>query len=192
MARNPAPGELELVERFINTADLEDDADEIDSPEKLAAWLREAGLLGDSDGVSESDVQRAAAVREALRGLALSNNGGPVYPLDLATLNQAAGELELRLRFVAARGARLETGRAGAEAALARVLTAVFTAMVDGTWPRLKACRRHTCRYAFYDASKNRSSTWCSMAVCGNRTKVESHRRRRTVPPPRQAGRSSA
>ena len=185
MARNPAPGELELVERFINTADLEDDADEIDSPEKLAAWLREAGLLGDSDGVSESDVQRAAAVREALRGLALSNNGGPVYPLDLATLNQAAGELELRLRFVAARGARLETGRAGAEAALARVLTAVFTAMVDGTWPRLKACRRHTCRYAFYDASKNRSSTWCSMAACGNRTKVETYRRRRTVPPPR-------
>ena len=179
MTRNPAPGELALVERFINTADVESGADEIDDPGKLTGWLREAGLMAADEEARKADVDRVLAVREALRGLTLANNGGPLYPVDLATLNQAAAESSLRVRFLAARSARLESERAGAEAALGRILTAVFTSMIDGTWPRLKACRRHTCRFAFYDGSKNRSSTWCSMAVCGNRTKAETYRRRR-------------
>ena len=132
---------------------------------------------------SEQDFQRAKAVREALRGLTLANNGGPLYPVDVATLNQAAAECALRVRFVAARSARLESEGAEASAALGRILSAVFTAMVDGSWTRLKACRRHSCRWAFYDRSKNHSSTWCSMAVCGNRTKAESYRRRRRHQP---------
>jgi predicted RNA-binding Zn ribbon-like protein len=180
MARNPAPGDLALVERFINTADVEDDADQVDSPQKLAGWLQEAGLAAADPGIGEQDVERVRAVREALRGLALANNGGPLYPVDLATLNRAAADLDLRLRF-GGRGARLETSGGAAEAALGRILSAVFTAMVDGSWSRMKACRRHSCRYAFYDSSKNRSSTWCSMAICGNRTKAESYRKRRQV-----------
>jgi predicted RNA-binding Zn ribbon-like protein len=50
--------------------------------------------------------------------------------------------------------------------------------MTDGTWKRLKACRNHGCRWAFYDYSKNRSGSWCSMQLCGNRTKTRSYRRR--------------
>ena len=52
-------------------------------------------------------------------------------------------------------------------------------ALVVGAWPRLKACRETTCRWAFYDASKNRSSIWCSMAVCGSRAKARTYRRRK-------------
>ena len=48
--------------------------------------------------------------------------------------------------------------------------------MADGTWRRLKACREDTCQWAFYDRSKNRSGTWCSMAVCGNRAKARAYR----------------
>ena len=44
--------------------------------------------------------------------------------------------------------------------------------MRDGTFARLKACREHTCEWAFYDHSRNRSATWCSMEVCGNRAKA--------------------
>ena len=82
--------------------------------------------------------------------------------------------------MVMAAYAGLEAGRGGIEAALGRILNAVFTAMADGSWLRLKACRRHSCRYVFYDGSKNHSGTWCSMAVCGNRAKAESYRRRRS------------
>ena len=55
----------------------------------------------------------------------------------------------------------------------------VQRAIVDGTWARLKACRWDTCQWAFYDTSKNRSGSWCSMAVCGNRAKAAAYRRRR-------------
>ncbi|MGH3007295.1 MAG: CGNR zinc finger domain-containing protein, partial [Gaiellaceae bacterium] len=43
---------------------------------------------------------------------------------------------------------------------------------------RLKACRAEDCRWAFYDRARNRSRHWCSMAVCGNRTKARTFRRR--------------
>jgi predicted RNA-binding Zn ribbon-like protein len=56
--------------------------------------------------------------------------------------------------------------------------------MWDGTWPRLKACPRTVCQWAFYDRSTNASATWCSMAICGGREKASSYyRRRRAIRP---------
>jgi predicted RNA-binding Zn ribbon-like protein len=50
--------------------------------------------------------------------------------------------------------------------------------MENDTWARLKACRSDTCRWAFYDHSKNRSGHWCSMEVCGARHKAREYRAR--------------
>ncbi|MEY9781808.1 CGNR zinc finger domain-containing protein [Sinorhizobium fredii] len=41
---------------------------------------------------------------------------------------------------------------------------------------RLKICPN--CEWLFLDRSRNRSRTWCDMAVCGNRTKAKRHYRR--------------
>jgi predicted RNA-binding Zn ribbon-like protein len=82
------------------------------------------------------------------------------------------------VRFDAAGRSRLEPSASGVDGALGRLLAIVNTAMTDGTWPRLKACRSHACLWAFYDASKNRSGAWCSMAVCGSRSKARAYRRR--------------
>lgn len=38
---------------------------------------------------------------------------------------------------------------------------------------RLKICPN--CEWLFVDKSRNRSRTWCDMAVCGNRTKARLH-----------------
>jgi predicted RNA-binding Zn ribbon-like protein len=59
------------------------------------------------------------------------------------------------------------------------VLAAVHASMEEGIWGRLKSCANATCGWAFYDRSKNRSGRWCSMEVCGNRTKTRAYRRRR-------------
>jgi predicted RNA-binding Zn ribbon-like protein len=69
----------------------------------------------------------------------------------------------------------------GIDGALGRVFAVVYGAMVDGSWSRLKACRRDVCHWVYYDRSKNHSSTWCAMSVCGNRTKVRAYRRRRAI-----------
>ena len=45
----------------------------------------------------------------------------------------------------------------------------------------LKACREETCGWVFYDGSRNRSSSWCSMQVCGGRAKASSYRRRQAA-----------
>jgi len=63
--------------------------------------------------------------------------------------------------------------------ALDRVVAIALGAMLDGSWGRLKACRN--CRWSFYDRSPNRSGTWCSMQLCGNRKKTRAYRRRKTA-----------
>ena len=65
------------------------------------------------------------------------------------------------------------------DGALGELVGIVYTAMADGSWSRLKACRSHLCKWLFYDRSRNRSAVWCSMAVCGNRTKTRAYRARR-------------
>jgi predicted RNA-binding Zn ribbon-like protein len=102
-------------------------------------------------------------------------------------LNRVAARAPLVVRVVDDRHARLDPAGAGLDAALARLLGIVQTAMVDGTWSRLKVCRWDSCQWAFYDSSKNRSGSWCSMAVCGNRAKAASYRRRQ-----RPAGRGAS
>jgi predicted RNA-binding Zn ribbon-like protein len=83
---------------------------------------------------------------------------------------------------------RLEAETTGVDGALGRLLVIVYRAMETGTWSRLKACRNDTCRWAFYDHSKNRSGHWCTMSVCGNRTKARQYRQRHRVAPARPAG----
>ena len=58
------------------------------------------------------------------------------------------------------------------------MLAIVAASIADGTWERLKACAADDCHWAFYDHTRNRSGRWCSMAVCGNRAKVERFRER--------------
>jgi predicted RNA-binding Zn ribbon-like protein len=176
-AKHPVPGELELVRQFLNTYDVEDDLDEIGSPTQLADWLSRHGLEP-GPAIGEDDVAQAISLREALRALTLANNGEPLDPRAIPTLNSVAAGAHLQVQFAEQGGTRLEPAGKEAEAALGRMLAIVFRAMADGTWSRLKACREHTCQWAFYDLSKNRSATWCSMKVCGNRNKARAFRAR--------------
>jgi predicted RNA-binding Zn ribbon-like protein len=139
--------------------------------------LSRHGLEAGAD-IGAGDVDQAIAMREALRKLTLANNGEPLDPEAIPVLNSIAPRAQLQVRFEDPGGTRLEPAGEGAEAALGRLLAIVYRAMADGTWLRLKACREHTCQWAFYDLSKNRSATWCSMKVCGNRNKARAYRAR--------------
>jgi predicted RNA-binding Zn ribbon-like protein len=177
MARKPAPGRLELVAEFVNTLDVEVGHDAFRDPPSLATWLSERGLLPDHQRpVTHRDLGEAIAVREALRGLLAANNG--IGQADLAGLNARSEELPLRVVFGEDGGATLGAKGAGVQAALSELIGVVFTAMTDGTWSRLKVCREDSCRWAYYDRSKNRSGAWCSMEVCGNRAKARAYRAR--------------
>jgi hypothetical protein len=72
----PAPGRLELVQRFVNTVDHEHGREVLHSPARLRAVFRELGLLDRGAPVTEADLDHALELRERLRELALANNDG--------------------------------------------------------------------------------------------------------------------
>lgn len=179
MTRPEAPSPLALIQSFVNTVDLEGQDDALRTPEQLGGWLRERGLLNSGMPLSGADLSDALALREAVRALLLANAGEPLDPSAVGTLNRLAGNATLTVRFEQDGVAALALAVGGPAGAFARLLAIIYTAQVDGSWARLKACRRHSCRWAYYDTSKNRSGAWCSMAVCGNRTKVRAYQQRR-------------
>lgn len=174
-----APGELELVRAYVNTLDVESGADDLATPPALGRWLSERGLLEDAGGVTPADWRRALGVRAALRSLLAANNGAPRDEAAPAVLESEAQRARLTPRFREDGSVRLEPVAGGVAGAVGRLLGIVVEAMAVGTWERLKACRAETCRWAFYDRARNRSRTWCSMEVCGNRTKARAFRARR-------------
>jgi predicted RNA-binding Zn ribbon-like protein len=176
--RQQAPGGLEHVRAFVNTLDVEAEIDELGSAAALSEWLSEHGL--GSVRATRADLRRAIELREALRATLLSHTiGEPVSPAATETLDDAACRARLRLRFDEHGAAALEAQDGGVAGALGRLLAIVHDSIGEGSWPRLKACRDHSCEWAFYDHTKNRSGAWCTMDTCGNRAKARAYRERR-------------
>ena len=177
MTAQAAPGELERVRDFVNTLDVETGDDALSSPDALRAWLEGRGL-GPARGATRADLVAAHRLREAIRALLLENNGLNVRKEAALTLNRTAARAHVGLRFDSGGEVRLEPAVRGVDAALGRLVAIAASAMADGTWTRLKACRADDCHWAFYDHARNHSRHWCSMAVCGNRTKARTYRLR--------------
>jgi len=180
VAKREAPGELELIEQFVNTLERETGSDQIATPSSLAEWLESRRLLAAGTRLQRADVARASHLREAMRALLLVNNGGPPAPGALDELDDAARRAGLAVRFGES-GVKVVPARRGFDGGLGRLLAVVATAMTDGTWERLKACRAVDCEWVFYDHTKNHSGRWCSMEVCGNRNKVRAYRARQAA-----------
>ena len=157
------------MQRFANTIDLEHHGEMLHSPEALRVVLADLGLMSRRAPIGIEDLDYALDVRSAIRALAHANNGVP-------TDAELRADLRVRVDDV---DAALEPLHHDAKGALAELVGIVYTARADGSWSRLKACRREVCQWLFYDHSRNRSGVWCSMAVCGNRTKTRAYRARR-------------
>jgi predicted RNA-binding Zn ribbon-like protein len=178
-----APGPLYLVQRFLNSVDLETGEDELTSPEALRGWLAERELMGSDEPVTTAELKRALDVREGLRALLLANNGLPLEPETVERLDHAAARAGVRMRFRTDAAPSLEPEATGVDGALARLMAIVAAAVQQGGWARLKACHRDPCFWAFYDNSKNRSGRWCKMEACGNIEKARAFRQRKRMHP---------
>lgn len=184
--RDTATGVLGLVQAFVNTVDLQDGPEELTDPGTLKTWLVAHRLLEPQAEAGDADLKHALALREAIRGLIGANSGSAVYPVDLATLNEAAARSRLRPRFGPEGKVRLEPDGGGIVGAMGRIVAAVYASMSDPNWERLKLCGSSSCRWVFYDRSRNHSSRWCTMASCGNREKARRFRRHAAHEPAEQ------
>ena len=173
----------DLIKDFVNTSHVHESVEELNTAAALAAWFATRGLVGTRVRATEADLRDALALREALRSILLAHNG---VPCELAgptsVLDEAARRAGVELRF-AGDEPDLVPRVGGIPGALGRVVVAVYSAMNEGTWERLKACRADDCLWVFVDNAKNRSRAWCSMQDCGNRAKARSFRERRRAAP---------
>ena len=155
---------VDVIVAFLNTLDVEEGTDAIDTLDGWASWLRDQGLdgcFGQQDG---DDLERAHELRGDLRALV---SGEPVQ----------GGQVEIQLGLTT-------DGHVGLSSptALGFLGAAAATIAIQKRFDRLKICPADNCRWAFYDTSRNRSRQWCSMKVCGNRAKARAHRQRSVSP----------
>ena len=152
--------DVDLVLAFLNTLDIEAGTDLLGTDADWLAWARRPGLG------EPGERAHARAVRDALRGCIIDR----AHPLDLGAAFTGGSAVHVEL----AEGIPVLVG----SDAVGSVLAASARLAVLGQWDRLKICAAGECRSAFYDRSRNRSRTWCSMRVCGNRTKARNWRQR--------------
>jgi predicted RNA-binding Zn ribbon-like protein len=170
-----APGALETVRGFCNTTNLESGADRLGTSEDFATWLSEQGHH--PFRATKTELARCVAVRESLRDAATAHRTGEPDISTLSRIHHLVGDIDFRLAATAG-GFELtvDPEHDPADRFTGTLALVVMDARADGTWARLKTCRR--CRWVVYDHSKNQSSQWCSMSACGGRSKVQAHRTR--------------
>ena len=171
--------EVELLVAFVNTRDIETGTDALADPEGLRDWVAERTGEHLPD-LNDGDAARVRSLRESLRALLHGNNGGAVDDEDLRPLREAAERSRFRITASAAGELELAPARSDLSGFEARILLAIEHLQCHDAWRRLKACPDEECEWAFYDSTRNRSRTWCSMEVCGNRTKTRRYRQRKS------------
>jgi predicted RNA-binding Zn ribbon-like protein len=173
-----APGPLIAVQALANTFAFEPGEERLADPQSAREWLLASDLATEEVRVDEVEWRKLLALRSAVRDLIEANlDGDP---------RAAAAEVRALARehpVVLAVGEGGELGTdlapvASVEAFVSQVLGIVLQAQIAGTWERLKVCASDECRWAFYDASRNRGGTWCNMKTCGNVIKNRAYRER--------------
>jgi len=173
------PSAVRLVRDFVNTYEPQVDEEALTSADALAAWLTERGLLRRGVRLREPDLATAVVLREGLRAVLLGHAGHAADPAALRSLDETLAAVPVRLSLATGGPRLVPAGGSPFEEALAALVEAVRRCAEDQVWVRLKVCDRDTCRWAYYDASRNQARRWCSMAGCGNYVKMRARRRGR-------------
>lgn len=163
-----APGQLELVRKFVNTRDLEKGTDELLQSSDWDVWCQSQEL---PTGSAREDRERLKGLREALRAGMLANHDRAALPTPMLDALNDALAWSGACAVVTPKGLDLQPAGDGVSYVAGVLVQTVTQSLTEGSWSRMKACRDDTCQWAFYDHSRSRSGQWCSMDICGNRNK---------------------
>ena len=166
----PAPGALERLRAFVNTTNDETPFELLTSPVATQRWLSEQGLWSGGRELTARDVTMLRRFRSALRDLISTGSAAAA-----GRVNQIAHRGKLRVVVGETGDVHLHAAGDGASAVVANLMALVHAAAAADQLSRLKTCAE--CGWSFFDRSKNRSGTWCSMQVCGSRVKSRRYRR---------------
>jgi predicted RNA-binding Zn ribbon-like protein len=154
-----------VVHRSTDATDL------LTTPDDLARWLIDAGVLDSYVKVRDADVTGAVQLREAVHRLAT----GTAKPADRRVLNRAAKEAPVRVRL-AKDGSITRSGDVAA--ALSTVARQAIELLTGEFAAQIKECDAEDCTRLYVDNSRRGSRRWCDMRGCGNRAKMANFRAR--------------
>ncbi len=178
------PEHVDLLVAFANSVDTDEGTDDLTLPRELESWLRAHDLLPGPGRATADDLALALTLRAGLKQAFADNHERSATDRGQPrSLQAAAAELPLTLGGTTTHP-RLVPVHDGVRGGLSLLLVAVHAAAGDSTWRRLKICADDECGWAFFDASKNQSRTWCEWG-CGNRAKTRSYRARQRAEAPR-------
>jgi predicted RNA-binding Zn ribbon-like protein len=156
--------------------------DRLRSPADLARWFVAAGLASAEVPATERDLRRARDLREALyRLFTATRTGRPADPADLMVVNDRAATPPPVLRLTQAGDGRVVAVADASTAAslLALVAHDAIDLLTGPLADRVRECEGETCKVLFVDVSRAGHRRWCSMDVCGARSKMAAYRHRR-------------
>jgi predicted RNA-binding Zn ribbon-like protein len=155
-------------------------------PDDLTGWLREALLLapGTIEPATAAVLMSARRLRESIDRAVLAVADGRLPTSgDVTLLNRSAAAAPRPALHLVITGDRLEPAGPtplAADPALALALIAqdAVDLLLSAEIRRVRVCGADRCALRFLDRSPARNRRWCSMARCGNRTKVRLHQAR--------------
>ncbi len=185
---------------FLNSIATPVDApvDWLDGGDGLFEWLAQAKLVpadaldelkarampGELDKVAD----QARALREWFRKFVHKHMGRPLSPKalqELGPLNKILQHDEAFSQISRHRehdGDRFELRVMrrwrSPESLLLPIAEALAKFVCEEDFARVKACQGHQCTLVFADHTRMQARRWCSMAVCGNRSKQAAYRKR--------------
>ena len=173
---DPAPGDLELVQAFLNTLRLKPKGDDLAGPRALADWLSRHGLLPAGFELDRDHVARARDARSGLRTLLAANSGANLDEGAVERLDQAAIGARAQARFDRDGSSRFELVSRDFDDALGTILGMAHAALGRDDWRAFKLCAHPECRRAFFDFTKAGNAKWCTRR-CGNKARAKAWRR---------------
>ena len=160
--------------------------DSLQSDADVKKWLSENSVVGDSKELKNqfSDlVPTIRELRETVRQLFISRKEGKQTNVETlnAYLQYGASYLQLvsvgKEQYGLKRMRKIET----VEQLLAPIAEAAAELLAMNDFSRVRKCESADCVLWFYDSAKSHKRRWCSMAICGNRHKVSSFRKRQNA-----------
>jgi len=149
------------------------------APDDLTRWLVQSSLLETAPVVSDVELDRARALREAIyRSAKLGGVGNPACE-DIELINRIAALAPLAPRLSADARAVVWASEHPVAAALSTIARDAIDLVSGPLASRVRECAASDCALLFLDASRPGRRRWCAMAACGNRAKTKSYRRRR-------------
>ena len=127
-------------------------------------------------------LEQARAFRVTLREMVERiAGGGPVPQAAIEAINDM---LRYRIGYprLTSRSGKFERGyqveSQGAHQLLGLLAEAATNLLCTCDFSLVKKCQNSACVLFFYDTTKSHARRWCSMTMCGNRSKVAAHYRR--------------